>query len=61
LIPWILLIVFILLDLFVSITRAALFNARLPQLIDQGTEDKERLERTIRTLEKAACAPPCVF
>jgi len=56
-----LLIVFILLDLFVSITRAALFNARLPQLIDQGTEDKERLERTIRTLEKAACAPPCVF
>jgi len=53
LIPWILLIVFILLDLFVSITRAALFNARLPQLIDQGTEDKERLERTIRTLEKS--------
>lgn len=51
-IAWILLIVFILLDLFISITRAALFNARLPQLIDQGTEDKERLERTIRTLEK---------
>lgn len=51
-ITWILLIVFILLDLFVSMTRAALLNARLPQLIDQGTEDKERLERTIRTLEK---------
>lgn len=58
---WILLIVFILLDLFVSMTRAALLNARLPQLIDQGTEDKERLERTIRTLEKAAYARPCVF
>ena len=51
-ITWILLVIFILLDLFVSMTRAALLNARLPQLIDQGTEDKERLERTIRTLEK---------
>ena len=49
---WILLIVFFLLDLFVAITRAAMLNARLPQLIDQGTEDKEQLERTIRILEK---------
>jgi len=49
---WILLIVFFLLDLFVSITRAAMLNARLPQLIDQGTENKEQLERTIRILEK---------
>ena len=49
---WILLVIFILLDLFVSMTRAAMLNARLPQLIDQGTEDKERLERTIRTMEK---------
>ena len=51
LIAWILLIVFVLLDLFISITRAALFNARLPQLIDLGTEDQERLERTIKVLE----------
>lgn len=51
-IAWILLFVFILLDLFVSMTRAALFNARLPQLIDQGTENKDQLERTIRILEK---------
>ena len=49
---WILLVVFFLLDLFVSITRAAMLNARLPQLIDQGTENKEQLERTIRILEK---------
>lgn len=48
---WILLIVFVLLDLFMSITRASLFNARLPQLIDLGTEDEERLERTIKVLE----------
>jgi len=52
LITWILLVVFLLLDLFVSIIRAAMLNARLPQLIDQGTGDKDRLERTIRTLEK---------
>jgi len=51
LIAWILLIVFVLLDLFISVTRAALFNARLPQLIDLGTEDQERLERTIKVLE----------
>ncbi len=50
---WILLIVFSLIDLFLSLLRAALFNARLPQLIDQGTADKERLEKTIRILEKS--------
>jgi CBS domain containing-hemolysin-like protein len=52
LIAWILLGIFFVLDLFVSMMRAALLNARLPQLIDQGTEDKERLEKTIRILEK---------
>jgi len=51
LIAWILLGVFLLLDLFVCVTRAALFNARLPQLIDLGTEDREMLERTIKILE----------
>ncbi len=51
-IAWILLGIFFVLDLFVSMMRAALLNARLPQLIDQGTEDKERLEKTIRILEK---------
>jgi putative hemolysin len=52
LLTWILLGIFFLLDLFVSMLRAAMVNARLPQLIDQGTEDKERLEKTITTLEK---------
>ena len=51
LLAWILLGVFVALDLFVCITRAALFNARLPQLIDLGTEDHEMLERTIKILE----------
>ncbi len=51
LIAWILLFVFLLLDLFISVTRAALFNARLPQLIDLGTEDRGMLERTIKVLE----------
>jgi CBS domain containing-hemolysin-like protein len=50
---WILLIVFTVIDLFLSIIRVALFNARLPQLIDQGTADKDRLEKTIRILEKS--------
>ena len=49
---WILLGIFFLLDLFVSMLRAAMLNARLPQLIDQSTENKERLEKTITTLEK---------
>ena len=48
----VLLIVFVVLDLFISVMRAGLLNARLPQLIDLGTEDQERLERTIRILEK---------
>jgi small-conductance mechanosensitive channel len=52
LLTWILLGIFFLLDLFVSMLRAAMLNARLPQLIDQSTENKERLEKTITTLEK---------
>ncbi|HNR01414.1 MAG TPA: hemolysin family protein [Anaerolineaceae bacterium] len=51
LIAWILLGVFLLLDFFISVTRAALFNARLPQLIDLGTENRGMLERTIKVLE----------
>lgn len=52
LIAWILLVLFLLLDLFFAVTRAALFNARLPQLIELGTEDAVRLEHTIKVLEK---------
>jgi CBS domain containing-hemolysin-like protein len=48
----VLLIVFVVLDLFISLMRAGLFNARLPQLIDIATQDEARLERTIRILEK---------
>lgn len=48
----ILLVVFILVDLFLAVTRTALFNARLPQLIDLGSEDRNQLEKTIRILEK---------
>jgi len=48
----VLLVVFVLVDLFLSVTRTALFNARLPQLIDLGSEDRNQLEKTIRILEK---------
>ena len=51
-VTWIVLVVLVLLNLFVAMMRAALFNARLPQLIDQGTENKQQLENTIRILEK---------
>lgn len=51
LIAWILLLFFVMLDLFVSITRAALFNSRLPQLIDLRTENHDKLELTIKVLE----------
>jgi CBS domain containing-hemolysin-like protein len=51
LIAWLLLGVFVALDIFICIIRVALFNARLPQLIDLGTEDREELERTIKVLE----------
>lgn len=49
---WILFVLFVLLDIFFSLMRAALFNARLPQLIELSSGDDQRMERTIKTLEK---------
>jgi CBS domain containing-hemolysin-like protein len=49
---WILWGGFILLDLFFAVVRVALLNARLPQLIDLGSEDGRDFDRTIRILEK---------
>lgn len=43
---------FLLLDLFLAILRAALLNARLPQLIELGSNDEQDFERTIKILEK---------
>lgn len=43
---------FILLDLFLAILRAALLNARLPKLIELGSDDEQNFDRTIRILEK---------
>jgi CBS domain containing-hemolysin-like protein len=49
---WVLLGIFILLDLFFSMLRAALLNARLPQLIGLGSQDEKDLDRTVKILEK---------
>lgn len=49
---WLLLGGFILLDLFFAVVRAALLNARLPQLIEIGSEDEKDFDRTIKILEK---------
>lgn len=49
---WIFLGVFLLLDIFFGVLRAALLNARLPQLIEQGAEDEQDLEQTLKILEK---------
>lgn len=43
---------FILLDLFFAVVRAALFNVRLPQLIELGSEDEKDFDRTVSILEK---------
>ena len=49
---WFFVILFYLLDLFFSIMRVALVNVRLPQLIELGTEEPQKLEETITFLEK---------
>ena len=51
-IVWILLVIFVLMDIFFALMRAALFNARLPQLIELAISDDKNIERTIRTLER---------
>ena len=49
---WILLPFFILLDIYFNLLRAAMFNARLPQLLELSSTDEKRVERTLKTLEK---------
>lgn len=51
-IVWLFFAFFILLDLFLAILRAALLNARLPQLIELGSNDEQDFDRTIKILEK---------
>jgi CBS domain containing-hemolysin-like protein len=43
---------FFLLDIFIAIVRAALLNVRVPQLVDLGTEQPQKVEQTIQLLEK---------
>ncbi len=52
LLAWILGGVFLILDLFFSLLRAALVNVRVPQLLELGSDDPQQLEETIRFLEK---------
>lgn len=47
-----LIVLFFLLDMFFAIIRAALLNVRVPQLMDLGTDDSRRVEKTIQLLEK---------
>lgn len=47
-----LLCLFFLLDIFIAIVRAALLNVRVPQLVDLGTEQPQKVELTIQLLEK---------
>ena len=49
---WIILIVLLLFDLFFAVSRAALLNVRLPQLIDMVAEDQVKLEKSMNILEK---------
>jgi len=45
-------VLFLLLDIFFSIVRAALLNVRMPQLVDLGAQESQKVERTIELLEK---------
>lgn len=45
-------IVFLVLDIFISVVRVALLNVRMPQLVDLGAEQPQKVERTIELLEK---------
>jgi CBS domain containing-hemolysin-like protein len=47
-----LLVFFVLLDIFFAILRAALVNVRVPQLVDLGSHEPQKVERTISLLEK---------
>ncbi len=47
-----LLILFVLVDIFLAILRAALVNVRVPQLMDPGSHESQQIERTINLLEK---------
>jgi putative hemolysin len=51
---WVLLILTLvfLLDMFFAIIRAAMVNVRVPQLINLGSHDPQKIERTIQFLEK---------
>ncbi len=49
---WLFFVFFLLIDLFLAMLRAALLNARLPQLIELGSHDEQDFERTIKILEK---------
>jgi CBS domain containing-hemolysin-like protein len=48
----VLIIVFLLLDVFFSLIRAALFNVRMPQLVELGGQEPRKVERTIALVEK---------
>lgn len=45
-------VLFVMLDVFFSIIRAALLNVRMPQLVDLGAEEPKKVERTVELLEK---------
>ncbi len=47
-----LLVLFVLVDIFLAILRAALVNVRVPQLMDPGSHESQQIERTINLLEK---------
>lgn len=47
-----LLCLFLLMDIFIAVVRAALLNVRVPQLVDLGTEQPQKVEQTIQLLEK---------
>lgn len=51
-VAWVLGICFLLLDLFFAFLRAALVNVRVPQLLEQGSNDPTQLEETMAFLEK---------
>jgi putative hemolysin len=49
---WILITLLVILDLFFTMIRAAFVNVRLPQLIDLGSHEPEKVEQTIKFLER---------
>jgi putative hemolysin len=51
-ITWLFLLIFVALDLFFAIIRAALVNVRVPQLIGLTTQDPRKLEGSIKLLER---------